>query len=121
MHPVVFQYRDVCFHEFQLFDMSGTTSNGNGENEADENYEHWQFNIGLAVVLIITALTLHLGSYLNSTLIGWNNMWDMTIDLIQLLIRRGFGKQNNYPLEGLSFLILVLGLIFLILGLIPGS
>ena len=98
-HTAMFAFMNAVgskiLYEFQLFDMYGTTSNGNGEDEADENYEHWQFNIGLAVVLIITVLTLHLGSYLNFTLIGWNNMLDMTIDLIQLLMRRGFGKEKN--------------------------
>lgn len=92
-------------HEFQLFDFNS------------EGYERWHLEVGIAVVLIMTALTLHLGAYLNSTLIGWANMWDMTIDLLKTLLRRGIDENN--PMEAVSLVILGAGMFFLFLGLIP--
>jgi len=79
-------------HEFHLFDING------------DGFERWHLEIGIAVVLIMTALTLHLGAYLNSTLVGWDNMWGMTVDLVKALIHRGFSK--NQPMEAASLVIL---------------
>jgi len=55
--------------------------------------------------------------YTNSTLIGWDNMTDMTLDLIKIIIHRG----KEHGLEAVSLVILAAGLVFLILGLIPGA
>eukprot|EP00536_Pseudo-nitzschia_multiseries_P007384 jgi/Psemu1/287079/fgenesh1_pg.174_\ len=94
-------------HDYQLFDISS------------DGFEDWHLKIGIAVVLIMTALTLHLLAYLNSTLIGWDNMWGMTVDLVKVLIHRGF--YDNQPMEAVSIVILGVGIIFLLWGLIPGA
>ena len=94
-------------YEFQLFDVNG------------DGFERWHLEIGIAVVLIMTALTLHLGAYLNSTLIGWANMWDMTLDLVKMLAHRGI--HQSHPMEAISLVILAAGMFFLLLGLIPGA
>ncbi|VEU36849.1 unnamed protein product [Pseudo-nitzschia multistriata] len=94
-------------HDFRLFDING------------DDFERWHLELGIAVVLITTALTLHLLAYQNSTLIGWDNMAGMTRDLMKVLFHRGFYSGNLT--EGFSLVIFAAGVFFLILGLIPGS
>jgi hypothetical protein len=42
-------------------------------NISSDNFDRSRLEIGIAVVLIMSSLCLHLYSYLNSTLIGWKN------------------------------------------------
>jgi hypothetical protein len=91
--------------EFELFNYEG------------ENWTRGHLEVGIAVVLILFSLAMHLAAYLNSTLIGWENMTDMTLDMIRMIICRG----KVHTMEALSLAILAVGLFFLILGLIPGS
>lgn len=93
-------------HEFQLFDVTA------------ENFERRYLEMGVAVCLLMTALMLHLFGYINRTMIGWNNFWDMTLDLIRLMVQRGSCQE---PLEPISLFVACVGLIFLVLAMIPGS
>jgi hypothetical protein len=54
----------VCckiLYEFQLF------------NVASPNFDRQHLEIGIAIILVMSSLCLHLFSYINSTLIGWKN------------------------------------------------
>lgn len=93
-------------HQFQLFDVEA------------ENFERRYLEMGIAVCLLMTALMLHLFGYINKTMIGWNNFWDMTLDLINLMLHRGSCQE---PLQPISMVVAFLGLMFLVLAAIPGS
>ena len=54
----------VCskiLYEFQLF------------NVASPNFDRQHLEIGIAIIMVMSSLCLHLFSYINSTLIGWKN------------------------------------------------
>jgi len=93
-------------YEFELFHVTSS------------NHQPYHLELGIAVCLIMTSLLLHLSSYVNSTLIGWSNIWVMTLDMLKIIARRGSWKQ---PLEPISLALLILGLLFILLALIPGS
>jgi len=87
-------------------------------NTQSEHYDqkHWQLGIG--VCLVMFSLMIHLFSYMNSTLVGWNSMLGMTWDLITMLMRRSI--DGGRWAEQFSLLMAIVGLIFLGLALIPG-
>ena len=92
-------------YEFELF------------NFESDNWERSHLEIGIAVVLIISALAMHLFAYMNSTLVGWENYFDMTLDLLRMIYQRG----KTHYLEATSSVVLFIGLLFLILAMIPGA
>lgn len=89
-------------YQFGLFD------GGNGGNGME---------VGISVVLVMAALILNLYSYVSTTLIGWDSMTDMTAELCRTQVRRG----RQQPVETVSFVMLAAGLVFLVVGLIPGA
>ena len=96
---------DRILHQFQLFHLEA------------ENFERRYLEMGIAVCLLMTALMLHLFGYINKTMIGWNNFWDMTLDLIKLTLQRGSYQE---PLQPFIMVVAFLELIFLVLAAIPG-
>ena len=62
-------------YEFQLFDKNDVMSLQNSRRM-----------IGTAVCLLMSSLILHLVSFLNSTLICWDNLWSMSIDLFKVSV-----------------------------------
>lgn len=94
-------------YAFELFNVQG------------DHYQRNHLELGIGVCLLMSSLLAHLHSYVNSTMIGWNSLWHMTCDMLQMLVRRG--KEIQSPLEPISLVLLFLGLLFLILALIPGA
>jgi hypothetical protein len=92
-------------YEFELF------------NFESENFQRTHAELGIAVVLIISALAMHLFAYMNSTLVGWENYFDMTLDLLRMIYQRG----KTHYMEAASLIVLFVGLLFLILAMIPRS
>lgn len=88
-------------YEFELLDVYA------------DDYDRSSLELGIAVV----AFYIHLTAYVNQTLIGWNNQYDMTIDLLKMLVQRG----QDTIREPVSLAVAVMGLIFLILAFIPGA
>ena len=86
------------------------------------------------------SLIIHLYSYVSSTLVGWDNMIDMTWDMLKMLAQRRrrttaqqqrgehdentsnqYWKPTTSFIEPFSLLMAFVGLIFLFLALIPGA
>eukprot|EP00539_Tryblionella_compressa_P002745 CAMPEP_0178740502 /NCGR_PEP_ID=MMETSP0744-20121128/4626_1 /TAXON_ID=913974 /ORGANISM="Nitzschia punctata, Strain CCMP561" /LENGTH=286 /DNA_ID=CAMNT_0020393283 /DNA_START=4 /DNA_END=864 /DNA_ORIENTATION=- len=94
-------------YAFELFDFQG------------ENYDRNRLELGIGVCLCMGSLMIHLFSYVNSTLVGWNNLFDMTRDLMNILVKRG--ADGDKRLEPLSLVVALVGLVFVTLALIPGE
>mmetsp|Transcript_15597 Transcript_15597/g.29029 ORF Transcript_15597/g.29029 Transcript_15597/m.29029 type:complete len:323 (+) Transcript_15597:75-1043(+) len=84
-----------------------------------DNYERYRLELGIAVVLLMSALYMQLSAYVNSTLIGWNGIMDMTIDMLKMLLKRG--SERKTWREPTSLVVAIAGLAFLILAFIPGA
>jgi hypothetical protein len=92
--------------EYELFHISS------------ESFEWYQLQLGVAVCLIMTSLMLHSLSYLNTTLVGWNNMWAMTVDMLKMIAQSKRGSLSQ-PLEPISLMVLLVGFVFLLLASLP--
>ena len=84
----------VCskiLYEFQLF------------NVASPNFDRQHLEIGIAIILVMSSLALHLISYMNSTLIGWKNSTycpkGEKKEKFVLFFRYDFGVQNTCSLS----------------------
>lgn len=92
-------------YEFELFNVQA------------DGYDRDRMELGIAVLLLMLAFYIHLTAYVNQTLIGWKNMYAMTLDLLKILVERG-----KYTFrEPLSLVLAGLGMIFLVLAFIPGA
>mmetsp|Transcript_33496 Transcript_33496/g.77203 ORF Transcript_33496/g.77203 Transcript_33496/m.77203 type:complete len:233 (+) Transcript_33496:71-769(+) len=63
--------------------------------------------MGTAVCLLMSSLLLHLLAFINSTLFCWNNLLDMTIDLVKVIVKKGSWKK---PLEPISIALAISGI-----------
>ncbi|CAB9511734.1 expressed unknown protein [Seminavis robusta] len=88
-------------------------------NFSSESYERNHLELGVGVCLVMASLMTHLASYVNSTMVGWKSMTDMSLDMIRMLVTRAKGMER--PLEPFSLFMALIGVLFIILALIPGA
>lgn len=67
--------------EFKLFSTEGVVKVRNRE-------------LGIAICLLMTSLVFHILSFVNSTLHGWNNFFDMTWDVVKVSCMYKYGSDS---------------------------
>lgn len=67
--------------------------------------------LGLALTCLMSGLILHLLSFINTTLFCWNNLFEMTVSLARLMLRR---VDKDRPLMGVSVALFFSAFLFLV-------